>query len=331
MHAGRRTTETLVRSCFIVRRFSHPVLYREACPVSNIQSPLFTGCATALVTPFLPDGSVDLPALKRLIVRQMNSGIDALVLLGTTGEPSTISTEERETIIRTGVELSDGRIPVIIGTGSSDTRKAIEYARQAKRLRADGQLCVTPYYNKTTQQGLVRHFSSILDACALPMILYNVPSRTGMSLSVQTAAALAKHPNTAGIKEASGSVSYAAEILQATGERLPLYCGNDDAITALMALGASGAISVCSNVVPLQTRALTHACLNGCFDEAKDIQLALLPLIKLLFSQVNPIPVKAALDMMGFIQDVLRLPLTPMEEPQRSELKALLENWHLLK
>ncbi len=292
-------------------------------------STLFTGCATALVTPFLPDGSLDIPALKRLIVRQLDAGIDALVLLGTTGEPNTLSMDEREKIIRIGMEMAQGRIPIIIGTGSNDTRRAIEYAQQAKHLGAQGQLCVTPYYNKATQQGLIRHFSAILDACALPMILYNVPSRTGVSISVKTAAHLAQHPTIAGIKEASGSLPYAQDLLQACGETLPLYCGNDDAITALMAMGASGAISVCSNIVPMQTRALTHACMSGCFDDARNIQFALLPLIRLLFSQVNPIPAKAALSMMGLCHDALRLPLTPMEEPQRSELMALLKCRHV--
>ena len=293
------------------------------------KSPLFTGCATALVTPFLPDGSLDIPAFRRLIVRQLDAGVDALVLLGTTGEPSTITMDERETIIRIGMEMAAGSIPVIVGTGSNDTRRAIEYAKQARMLGAQGQLCVTPYYNKATQQGLIRHFGAILDACALPMILYNVPSRTGVSISAETAAHLARHPNTAGIKEASGSVAYAAKIQESAGKTLPLYCGNDDAITALMSLGADGAISVCSNIIPMQTRALTHACMSGCFDEARSIQLALLPLIQLLFSQVNPIPAKAALSMMGLCHDVLRLPLTPMEEPQRSELLALLKTMHV--
>ena len=298
--------------------------------MTKTRKPLFTGCATALVTPFLPDGALDLPALNRLILRQLDAGIDALVLLGTTGEPCTLSLAERERIIQTGLQSVDHRIPVIIGTGSNDTRKAIEYAKQAKQLGADGQLSVTPYYNKATQQGLIRHFSAILDACDLPAILYNVPSRTCVSLSTDTIAALARHPHTAGIKEASGMIGYAEEVLQATGELLPMYCGNDDAILPLMSLGAAGAISVCANIVPMQTRALTHACLNGCFTEARNMQMALLPLIKLLFSQVNPIPAKAALHMMELIYDVLRLPLTPMEEPHRSALRLQMEHMNLI-
>lgn len=292
--------------------------------------PLFTGCATALVTPFLPDGSLDVPALERLIVRQVDAGIDALVLLGTTGEPCTLSMDEREAVIRTGIELAADKIPVIIGTGSNDTRRSMDYAMQAKRLGAHAQLCVTPYYNKATQQGLIRHFSTVLDTCELPMILYNVPGRTGVSLSVNTISALSKHPHVIGLKEASGSISFASEILRVTDGALPLYCGNDDAVTALMSMGALGSISVCSNVVPMQMRALTLACLSDCFTEARNMQLSMLPLINLLFAQVNPIPVKAALAMQGLIYDALRLPLTPMEEPHRSALQTAMKNMHLL-
>lgn len=298
--------------------------------MSISHSTLFTGCATALVTPFLPDGRLDLQSFRRLLDRQIESGIDAIVLLGTTGEPSTLSMKEREQIIRTGLEFVSGRIPIIIGTGSNDTKRAIEYAKQAKHLGAQAQLCVTPYYNKATQQGLIHHFSAILESCELPMILYHVPNRTGVSLNVQTVTTLAAYPNVIGLKEASGSISYAAQLLQATEGNLPLYCGNDDAITAMMSMGGVGAISVCSNIVPLQMRALTHACLHGCFEQARNIQLGLLPLMNQLFSQVNPIPVKAALKMMGIIHDILRLPLTPLEEPHRSALKEMLVSMHLL-
>ena len=298
--------------------------------MSASHCPLFSGCATALVTPFLPDGNIDLPALRRLIQIQLDAGIDALVLLGTTGEPCTMTITEREEIIQTGVELACDRIPVIIGTGSNDTKRAIEYALQAKKLGASGQLCVTPYYNKATQEGLIRHFSSIMDACDLPTILYNVPGRTSVSLTAKTASALLTHPNAAGLKEASGSVVFAAELLQSTGGKGTIYCGNDDLILPLMALGARGAISVCSNIVPMQTKALIHTCLNGCYDDARNMQFALLPLINLLFSQVSPIPAKAALAMMGLIHDELRLPLTPMEEPERSKLQILLKQFSLI-
>ncbi|MDY3833272.1 MAG: 4-hydroxy-tetrahydrodipicolinate synthase, partial [Candidatus Ventricola sp.] len=257
-------------------------------------------------------------------------GIDALVLLGTTGEPCTLSMDERERVIAIGLETAGERVPVIIGTGSNDTRRAIEYARQARKLGAQGQLSVTPYYNKTTQNGLIRHYSAILDSCDLPMILYNVPSRTGMSMNPDTLAQLAVHPNVAGLKEASGDLSLAADFIQRTHGELPLYCGNDDLIVPLMALGVAGAISVCSNILPLQTRLITFACRNGCFDEASDAQQALLPLMRALFAQVNPIPVKAALAMMGLIHDVVRLPLVPMDEPQRSRLQRVLEDCSLI-
>lgn len=290
-------------------------------------SPLFTGCATALVTPFLPDGSVDIDALRKLIRLQLDAGIDALVLLGTTGEPCTLTMQERETIIQTAAELKP-QIPVIVGTGSNDTRRAIEYARQAKQLGAAGQLCVTPYYNKASQDGLIRHYSAIMDACDLPMIFYNVPGRTGMSITAKTAAALAKYPHAAGIKEASGSIALSAEIMQETD--LPLYAGNDDLIVPLMAMGAQGVVSVCSNILPIQTRAITRACLAGCFDDAREVQTALLPLIRMLFSQVSPIPIKAAMNMMNLIHDVLRLPLTSMEGPDRIRLKDLLQEMELI-
>ena len=292
-------------------------------------SPIFTGCATALVTPFLPDGSLDADALKALIQLQLDAGIDALVLLGTTGEPCTLSMAERERVIRLGLEAVHGRIPVLVGTGSNDTRRAIEYAAQARKLGAQGQLSVTPYYNKTTQAGLIRHYSAILDSCDLPMILYNVPSRTGMSIQPDTLAQLAVHPHVAGLKEASGNMALAADYLACTHGALPLYSGNDDLIVPLMALGASGAISVCSNILPLQTRRITCACQSGCFDEAAELQQELLPLIRALFAQVNPIPVKAALAMLGRIHDVVRLPLVPLEEPERGRLQRLLADLDL--
>lgn len=286
---------------------------------------LFKGCATALVTPFLPGGELDDEALRRLIRMQLDAGIDALVLLGTTGEPCTLSMQERERVISIGIETVQGSLPVIIGTGSNDTRRAMEYALQAKHLGAQGQLCVTPYYNKTTQSGLIRHYTAILSCCDLPMIVYNVPSRTGMSICADTAKELSFHPLIAGIKEASGNPVLASEIIRHTGGSLPVYCGNDDQIVPMMAQGAKGAISVCSNIVPTQTRAITHACLSSRFDEARTAQQTLLPLIGELFSQVNPIPVKSALSMLGLIHDELRLPLTPLDEPYRSRLEHVLK------
>lgn len=293
-----------------------------------LTNPLFTGCASALVTPFTENGELDEAALRHLIALQREAAMDALVLLGTTGEPCTLSMGERERVISIGIEES-GAMPVIVGTGSNDTRRAIEYARQARELGAAGQLSVTPYYNKATQSGIVRHYSAILDSAELPMILYNVPSRTGVHLTAETAAELAVHPLIAGIKEASGDPALAADILGRTQGMLPVYCGNDDIILPLMAMGATGAISVVSNVVPRQTRAITTACLSGCYDQAQKAQGALLPLIRALFAQVSPIPVKAALAAMGLIEESLRLPLTPLEEPHRARLLALLREMEL--
>ena len=285
-------------------------------------SPLFTGCATALVTPFLPDGTLDEAALRRLIARQSAAGMDALVLLGTTGEPCTLTMSERERVIEIGLDEA-GSLPVIVGTGANDTRKSIEYARQALSLGATGQLSVTPYYNKATQTGLLRHYEAILDACPLPMILYNVPSRTGVCIKPETAVKLSRHSPIAGIKEASGDFTLIADLLVQPG-MMPVYCGNDDLIWPMMAMGAVGAVSVVSNVAPQRTLAVTRAALAGHVSEAAAAQRDILPLIRALFAQVNPIPVKAALSMLGLCGDVLRLPLTPMEEPHREQLRALL-------
>ena len=293
-------------------------------------SPLFKGCATALVTPFLPDGALDEAALRRLIAIQLDAHIDALVLLGTTGEPCTLNMDERQRVIEIGLEAIDGSIPVIVGTGSNNTRQAVEYAQQACRLGAQGQLCVTPYYNKATQAGIIRHYKAILESCPLPMIVYNVPSRTGVGMTADTLLRLSRHPLIAGIKEASGNPALTAEILAGSQAPLHIYCGNDDQILPLMALGACGAISVVSNAAPEQVHALTTAALNDDMQIARQKQLAMLGLIQALFLQVNPIPVKAALSMMGLIHDSLRLPLTPLEEPYREKLRLALQKMKLI-
>lgn len=296
----------------------------------SVSSPLFSGCAAALVTPFLPDGSLDESALRRLICMQLSAGCDALVLLGTTGEASTLNMHEREQIIRIGVETAGGSIPVIIGTGSNSTQHAVELARQAESLGADAQLSVTPYYNKTSQSGAIKHYLTILESSRLPMILYNVPSRTGMTLNAETVHKLSMHPLMAGIKEASGDLSYASDLMEMSGRLLPIYCGNDDVIVPYMSIGAVGSISVTANVLPDKIKELTHACLKGDFTHARALQLTLLPIIRALFSQVNPIPVKSALNMMHLADDTLRLPLIPLEEPFRSQLRILLEKENLL-
>lgn len=285
--------------------------------------PIFKGCAAALVTPFLSDGALDLPALKRLVRMHRQAGTDAIVLLGTTGEPSTISEAEREQIIRAGIEAAEG-MPVIVGTGANDTRRAAAYARQAKELGACAQLCVTPYYNKCTQQGLIRHYCTVMDSCELPLIAYHVPSRTGVSVTLDTIRTLSHHPHMAGIKEAGSSIALAADILSSR-IGIPLYCGNDDMILPMISMGASGAISVTANLLPAITKSLTDAALSGDYARALEIHNALMPLFRALFWQVNPIPVKAAMSHAGLIREILRLPLTPLEEPHRSRLFALLD------
>ena len=292
--------------------------------------PIFTGCATALVTPMRADGSLDETALRRLLDMQLKAQMDAIVILGTTGEPCTLTMDERERVIAVTVELCKGKMPVIVGTGSNDTRKAALFARQADALGADAQLCVTPYYNKATQDGLLRHYGAILDACSLPVILYNVPSRTGLNLCADTAAQLAVHPGIAGLKDASGDMALTETLLRQTGGSLPVYSGNDDLTLQLMAMGAVGSISVVANVVPELTRAVTNACLLGDFETAREAQKRLMPLIRALFSQVSPIPVKAAMSMLGLCEDVLRLPLTPMEEPHRAKLGEVMRQMALI-
>ena len=286
--------------------------------------PLFTGCATALITPFLPDGRLDEPALRRLLAMQTAAKMDALVLLGTTGEPCTLSMDERERIIEIGLECTGGSIPVIVGTGSNDTRRAIEYACQAQRLGAAGQLSVTPYYNKCTQAGLIAHYTAAADTLPCPVIVYNVPSRTGVDVSVETCRVLAGHPNIGGIKEASGSVPKAAHILDACGDELPVWSGNDDLTVPLLSLGAKGVISVLSNVRPKRTLQMVRACQAGDYAAAGRMQVALTPLIDALFSEINPIPVKQALSLMGIPAGLPRLPLTPLSATHLPALEQAL-------
>ena len=292
--------------------------------MSTIFTPLFTGCITALVTPFLPDGRIDLPALRRLIDRQRKAGVSAIVLLGTTGEPCTLSMQEREAVISEGIAAA-GHIPIIVGTGANNTQKAIEYAKQAAALGAAAQLSVTPYYNKCTQNGLIRHYTAIMDSSALPLIAYSVPSRTGMAVSPAAINALCGHPLFAGVKEAGSDAAAMADLILTAQGRTAVYCGNDDQMLSMIAMGACGVISVLSNLLPHEVVKLAAACIGDDLPTARALQAQLLPLIRALFLQVNPIPVKAALAHIGLIEDVLRLPLTPMEEPHRSVLLRLVD------
>ena len=282
---------------------------------------VFRGMATAMVTP-MNAGGIDYEAMGRFIDWQIENGINALVVMGTTGENATIEPEDQTEVIRYTVERVAGRIPVIAGTGTNNTEHVLRNTREACGAGADAVLVVTPYYNKATQNGLIKHFTTVADASSVPVIAYNVPSRTGVNILPKTAAALAEHPNIVGIKEASGNMAQMVEMAALCGDRLHIYSGEDALTVPMMAMGAKGTISVLSNVVPRESVAMTDACIAGDFQTAADWQCRLLPLINALFSEVNPIPAKAAVSAMGFGEDFLRLPLTPMEEPAREKLYA---------
>ncbi len=285
---------------------------------------VFTGAATALVTPITENG-VDYEAFGRLIDWQIDEGIDALVIGGTTGESSTLTDEEHRDIISYAVKRVRRRVPVIAGTGSNDTAYAVELTKAACDAGADAALVVTPYYNKATQNGLVKMYSAVADASTIPLILYNVPSRTGVNIEPETFARLAEHPMISGIKEASGNISKIAETFALVGDKLDIYSGNDDQIIPILALGGKGVISVLSNPLPRETSKMCRDYMSGNREDAVKAQLKYLPLVKALFSEVNPIPVKAAMSAMGFCEDYLRLPLTPMESAAREKLFACLK------
>ena len=283
--------------------------------------PIFRGAATALVTPLTAQG-IDYPRLGRLIDWQIGEGIDALVICGTTGEGSTLTDKEHRDAIAFAVERTAGRVPVIAGTGSNDTAYAIELTRFACEAGADACLVVTPYYNKATQNGLVAMYSAIADASTKPLILYNVPSRTGVGIQPAPYRKLAEHPNIAAIKEANGNISAIVETRALVGDQLDIYSGNDDEIVPILSMGGLGVISVLSNLLPRETSQICHKFFAGDVAGAAKMQCQYLPLIRALFSEVNPIPVKAAMAAMGFCEDYLRLPLTPMEESHRQVLLA---------
>ena len=287
-----------------------------------MKNTIFTGMATAIVTPMFPDGSIDYEALGRFIAFQIDSGINALVVMGTTGENATIEPEDQKKVIAYTVEKTAGRVPVIAGTGTNNTEHVLRATRSACQVGADAILVVTPYYNKATQNGLVTHFTAVADETTVPMILYNVPGRTGCNLLPKTVAKLSEHPNIAAIKEATGSLAQMIEIMHLCGDKIDVYSGEDGLTVPMMAMGAKGTISVLSNVAPRQSVALTDACLRGDYAAAAKMQCDLLPLINALFSEVNPIPAKAATAAMGFGADALRLPLTSMDEANRAVLFA---------
>ena len=288
-----------------------------------IRKPLFTGAATALITPTTPEG-VDYAALGRLIDWQIEQGIDALVIAGTTGEGKTLSIPEHQEVLRFSAERIAGRVPMIAGTGSNEMSVSISMSKFACEAGADGLLVVTPYYIKATQNGLVRMYSEIADAVTKPLIIYNVPSRTGVNVEPETYARLADHGNIAGIKEAGGDISKIATAALLVDGRLDIYSGNDDQTIPIMSLGGKGVISVLSNLLPAETSRMCHLFLEGDCVGAARLQLKYLPLIHALFSEVNPIPVKAAMAEMGWCENFLRMPLTPMEETHKQKLFALM-------
>jgi 4-hydroxy-tetrahydrodipicolinate synthase len=294
-----------------------------------MKNTVFTGAATAIVTPLTKDG-IDYEQFGRLIEWQIAEGISAIVSVGTTGEGSTLTDAEHKEAIKFCVKKVAGRVPVIAGTGSNDTAYAIELTKFSCEVGADAMLLVTPYYNKATQKGLIESFKAIADASTKPCILYNVPSRTGCNLLPESVLALADHPNIVGIKEASGNISQVAELCALVGGKIDVYSGNDDQIVPILSLGGKGVISVLSNIMPKATQKMCDDYMSGNVEAARIAQLKLLPLINALFCEVNPIPVKAAVAAMGYCENYVRLPLTVMEAQHEEKLLALMKEQNLI-
>lgn len=296
-----------------------------------MKNTLFTGAGIAIITPFNEDGSINYERLGEMIDYQIENGTDAIIICGTTGEASTMSDEEHLECIRFAVKKAAKRVPVIAGTGSNDTAYAIKLSKEAEEIGADGLLLVTPYYNKTTQRGLIAHFTAIADAVNIPIILYNIPGRTGMSIEISTAKVLAKHKNIVAVKEASGNIGYTAKLIAACGDDLDVYSGNDDMIVPIMSLGGKGVISVLSHVLPKETHLMAQYCLENNFAEASKLQIKYLDLINNLFAEVNPIPVKEAMNLIGVNVGGCRMPLYQMSDENREKLKASLAKHGLIK
>lgn len=295
-----------------------------------MKNTIFTGAAIAIITPMNDDGSINYSVLGEMIDDQIDNCTDAIVICGTTGEASTMTDAEHLECIRFAVERVNGRVPVIAGTGSNDTAYAIKLSKEAEEVGADALLLVTPYYNKTTQKGLIAHFTAIADAVNIPIVLYNIPGRTGVNMDVATIKKLAEHRNIAAVKEASGNISYAAKLIAECGDMIDVYSGNDDMIVPLMSLGAKGVISVLSHVIPKETHMMAQYCLDNNFAEASKLQIEYLDLINNLFIEVNPIPVKEAVNMMGVNAGPCRLPLVEMTDEHKAALRASLEKHGLV-
>ena len=292
---------------------------------------IFTGVATALVTPMNPDGSINFPRFRSLIDEQIEAGIPALVICGTTGESATMTLEEHSEVIREAIKHANGRVKIIAGAGSNDTKCAADLAIEAEQAGADALLIVTPYYNKATQAGLVAHYKYIAERVSLPIILYNVPSRTGVNIKPETYAKLAEVENIVAIKEANGDVSSVVKTRLLCGDKLDIYSGNDDQIVPIMALGGKGVISVLSNVMPKETVEMCDKMFSGDLEGAAAMQIELSSLIDALFIEVNPIPVKEAMNEMGMNMGPVRLPMTPMEPSTKAVLVNELKKFELIK
>lgn len=294
-----------------------------------MKQPVFTGSGVAIITPFTNDG-IDYPALMRLLDFQLENGTDAIIVCGTTGEAAAMSYAERASTIEAVVRHVDGRVPVIAGTGSNNTENAIALSGDAVRAGADALLVVTPFYNKATPKGLIRHYTAIADAAEKPVILYHVPSRTGVKCTAEVYAALAEHPNIVGVKEAGGDLALVQKTRELCPEDFYIWSGNDDETAPIMLFGGKGVISVAANVAPGEMHRLTEACLNGDFTAAGKMQLKLRKLCEALFWEVNPIPVKTALVMMGYCQERFRSPMCEMEPENREKLQGVLAEYGLI-
>lgn len=291
---------------------------------------MFEGVFTALITPFTRDGKLDEQALRKLVDFQIDRGIDGLVPVGTTGESPTLSPEETEQVIRIVVEQTGGRVPVIAGTGSNCTDKAIHMTEKAKQIGATASLQVAPYYNKPTGEGFFRHFTAIADAVDLPMVIYNIPGRTGKNIENPVMLKLAKHKNIVAVKEASGNISQMMDLIAKKPKDFAVLSGDDNLTYPLMALGGKGVISVASNAVPDRMKDLTHTALKGDWDRARKLHYELLPLFKAIFLETNPIPIKATMAMKGFVEERYRLPMCPMSGENKKALTEVLEQLKIL-
>lgn len=292
---------------------------------------IFEGAGVALVTPFKANGDVNYDKLEEILEEQIAGGTDAIVICGTTGEASTMSPEEHLSVIKYGCEVVKGRIPVVAGTGSNCTREAVYMSQQAEEAGADGVLLVTPYYNKATQNGLIAHFTTIAESIKIPALLYHIPGRTGVTMKPETIVSLCKNvPNIVGVKEASGNFSSIATMMNMADGCIDVYSGNDDQIVPLLSMGGKGVISVLSNVAPKQTHDICQKFFDGDVKGSLQMQLDAIPLVSALFSEVNPIPVKAAMNMMGKEVGPLRLPLTEMEDAHKEVLKQAMKSYGIL-